>query len=70
MTFHEKVRAIQMVNETTEEEQIYFSDDPEWFDKPVSNFCNVGFTASSDEMLEDFELPDWFPMNTYLKNIG
>lgn len=70
MTMHEKIRAIQLINDTTDEEVIYFCDDPYLFDKPVSDFCNVGFTARSDEILEDFELPDWFPMNTYLKNIG
>ena len=74
MTFYEKVRAIQLVKTNcsggTEEEQIFFTDDPDNLEASIEDFELLGFETISDEILEDFELPDWFPMNSYLKNMG
>jgi len=74
MNFYEKIRAIQMVKENDPgglvEEQIFFTDDPDNFEASIEDFELLGFETISDEILENFELPDWFPMNSYLKNMG
>jgi len=48
----------------------YLTDDPDNFDLPAKNFLNAGYEVLADIILKNFELPDWFPMNSYLQNIG
>ena len=68
-TNFQKVRLLIVGKDAGVEEDVYFIDDPDEFETPATDWCTPGQEVKCD-MIFNMELPDCFPFDSQLRNIG